>query len=188
MSFIPLISSQHTVTSEIAKFLNQLLQPFVEKTLESITFRDEIDFMKKLNHYANVQQHLTPKTLFVTIKITNFYTLDTHENMIEIIEQFLESNLTTKKLGDISIINMKKLLKLFLQNNIFSYNNTIYQFTKGSPNTMGLSETLANIYLSIWQKKLSDAVQEKQEFFGRYRIFFKRSLSDQFHPFDFPLF
>lgn len=127
--------------------------------------------MKKLHQYANVQQRLQPKTLFCTIKVTHFYALDTHENMLQMIEHFLEYNLPTKKLENISISNIRKLLNIFLQNNIFCYEDKLYRFIKGSPNTIILSETLANIYLSMWQKKLSDFVKEKQELFGRYEIF-----------------
>lgn len=127
-----------------------------------------MDFMNKLNHYANVQKRLKPNTLFCTIKITNFSSLDNHKNMISTIENFLLCNLPSKTLGNISISTIKNLLHLFLHHNIFRHENKIYQFIKGSPNTMALSETLANMYLSVWQKKISDSVKDKQELFGRY--------------------
>ncbi|CAF0829729.1 unnamed protein product [Adineta steineri] len=52
--------------------------------------------------------------------------------------------------------------------------------SKGSPNTMTLSDTLANIYLFDWQKLILKEVQRKNEFFGRYKdeIFFTWNDSD----------
>lgn len=164
---LPLITSRHSATWKIGEFLNELLRPFVDKILQTTTFCDEIDFIQKLNHYVYRQQRLRPRTLFCTIKITNFYTLDTHKNMIEIAHNFLKDNLPSHKLGKISILDIKNLLNLFLHNNIFSYEDKIYQFTKGSPNTMALSETLSNVYLFTWQQKISSLVQEKKELFGR---------------------
>ena len=49
---------------------------------------------------------------------------------------------------------------------MFSYGEQIYQFTKGAPSTMALSETLASIYLFVWQKKIQK-VNERDELFGR---------------------
>lgn len=162
-----MITSYQSATWKIGKFLNQLLRAFVDETLQSTAFRDEIDFIKKLSHYAYVQNRLRPTTLFCTIKISNFYTLDTHPNVIEIVDFFLQYNLLSNKLEKLTILNIKNLLHLFLHNNIFCYKDKIYQFTKGSPNTMAITETLSNIYLFSWQKKISNLVQEKKELFGR---------------------
>ena len=49
---------------------------------------------------------------------------------------------------------------------MFSYGEQIYQFTKDAHSTMGLSETLANIYLFVGQKKIQK-VNERNELFGK---------------------
>ncbi|CAF4354471.1 unnamed protein product, partial [Rotaria sordida] len=94
--------------------------------------------------------------------------------MLDIIGYFLQDNFATNKLGSLTIQTIRNLLYLFLYNNIFYYKDNIYKCTKGSPNTMALTETLSNIYLSVWQKEILKEIDRNIEFFGRYKdqIFF----------------
>ena len=166
MSVIPIIVSKHGPTWKIGHFINDILQPFVTKILQPTLFRDEVDLIRKLNQYTQKEHRLRPTTLFCSLKITNFYTLDVHSDMIDFVHHFLTKNLCLNKLGNVTILTIKNLLHLYLHNNVFSYGEQIYQFTKGAPSTMALSETLANIYLFVWQKKIQK-VNERNELFGR---------------------
>ncbi|CAF3797941.1 unnamed protein product [Rotaria sp. Silwood1] len=175
LSLVSFITSKYSTTWNIGQLINKILRPFVDKTLKSTTYRDEMDFIQKLNHYVSTKRRLQSTTLFCSIKITNFYTLDTHQNVIDTVGYFLEDHLGHgKKLQQLTIMTIKNLLHLFFFNNIFCYKEQIYTFTKGSPNTMPLTETLSNIYLYVWQKKILNRVKENNELFGRYKdeIFF----------------
>ncbi|CAF4595695.1 unnamed protein product, partial [Rotaria sp. Silwood2] len=135
---ILIITSKQSATSKIDKYLNKLLRPLADEKLYSTTFCDEADFIRKFNHYANIEHRLRPTTLFCTIKISNYYTMDIHKNMIDVVGYFLTDHLAGNKLGPITILTIRNLLHLFLHNNVFYYKNKIYTFTKGSPNTMAL--------------------------------------------------
>ncbi|CAF4673141.1 unnamed protein product, partial [Rotaria socialis] len=174
ISLVPYITSQHSATWRISKYLNELLRPFVDKILSTTTFRDEPDFMYQLYDHVFTKRELQSTTLFCAIKITNYYTLDIHKNMIDTVSYFLEENLVTNKLEQVRIQNIKNLLHIFLYNNVFYYQDQIYTLTKGSPNTMPLSDTLSNIYVFVWQKQILKQLQLNNEFFGRYKdqIFF----------------
>ncbi|CAF5080391.1 unnamed protein product [Rotaria sp. Silwood1] len=174
LSLVPIVTSQYSTTWKMAKYLNKLLRPYADGVLRSTSFTDETDFIRKLYRYAIIERRLRPSTLFCTIKITNFCTLEEHKEMIDVIGYFLQDNLATNKLETLTIQTIRNLLHLFLHNNIFTYKNSIYKFTKGSPNTIPLTETLSNIYLFVWQKKILKEVNQNIELFGRYkdRIFF----------------
>ena len=161
-----MIVSKHGPTWKIGHFINNILQPFVTKILQPTLFRDEVDLIRKLNQYAQKEHRLRPTTLFCSLKITNFYTLDVHSDMIDVVHHFLTENLCLNKLGNVTILTIKNLLHLYLYNNVFSCGEQIYQFTTGAPSTMALSETLANIYLFVCQKKIQK-VNERDELFGR---------------------
>jgi len=135
--------------------------------MKSTLFMDEIECIEKLNHYTNIEERLTSTTLFCTIKISNYFTLDSHENMIEQVYNFIRDNLASNKLHKILIMTIKNLLQLCLYYNIFTYKNKIYTFTKGGPTTLPLIDTLANIYLCNWQKHIVNEIQRKKELFGR---------------------
>ncbi|CAF2234943.1 unnamed protein product, partial [Rotaria magnacalcarata] len=174
ISLVPYITSKHSATWRISKYLNELLRPFVDKILSTTTFCDEPDFMRKLNDYVYVERHLRATTLFCSIKIINYYTLDIHKNMIDTVGYFLADNLVTNKLEQVTIQAIKNLLHIFLYNNVFYYKDRIYTLMKGSPNTMPLSDTLSNVFLFTWQKKILKEIKSKNEFFGRYKdqVFF----------------
>ncbi|CAF4866958.1 unnamed protein product, partial [Rotaria magnacalcarata] len=174
ISLVPYITSKHSPTWRIGKYLNELLRPFVDKNLSTTTFRDEPDFMYQLYDHIFTKHELQSTTLFCAIKITNYYTLDTHKNMIDIVGCFLEDNLVPNKVEQATIQTIKNLLHIFLYNNVFYYKDQIYTLTKGSPNTMPLSDTLSNIYVFVWQKQILKQLQLNNEFFGRYKdqIFF----------------
>ncbi|CAF1204862.1 unnamed protein product, partial [Rotaria magnacalcarata] len=116
ISLVPYITSQHSATWKISKYLNELLRPFVDKILPTTTFRDEPDFMYQLYDHIFTKHELQSTTLFCAIKITNYYTLDTHKNMIDIVGCFLEDNLVPNKLEQVTIQNIKNLLHIFLYN------------------------------------------------------------------------
>lgn len=140
--------------------------------MPSGVFQDEIDFIQQFNNYltpdvVTSSSLLTPATLFYTIKILNYSTLDTHDNMIQTICYFIEENVANNKLGDIRIDTIKNLLQLCLCHTVFSYKNKLYKFVRGGPTTLPLMDTLSNIYLFMWQRKCLPSVASEKEFFGR---------------------
>ena len=135
--------------------------------MRSKTFQNETDFIQKLNHYTHVDHRLTSTTLFCTIKVVNYYTIESHKNMIDTVVAFLYDNTGTPVHNKMSLMTIRNLLELFHFNNIFCYKNNIYVMTKGSPTTMPLTSTVANIYLFECQKMLLNLPKQYDELFGR---------------------
>ena len=162
-----MFAGQPSVTSKIGKYVHQLIRSFADNKMKTCTFRDGADFIQQLYAYAYDQRRLKPTTLFCTLHITNMYTSADHQTMVDTVTSFLQENSANNKVNHVSIMTIKNLLQLFLYNNIFSYDNRVYSMTKGSPRTMPLSETLANIYLSDWQRMIMRQVQQHVEIFGR---------------------
>ena len=167
MTLIPIITSHYNLTYKISQYLDQLLRPFVNEVMKSTLFVDESECIEKLNKYANTDERLTPTTIFCTIKISNYFALDSHENMIDTVYNFVQNNIASNKLQKISVATIKNLLQLYLYNNIFCYKDKIYTFTKGAPTTSPLIDTLSNSYLCVWQTQIVDDIRRKKELFGR---------------------
>jgi hypothetical protein len=159
--------AEQSVTSKIAHYLYRLLRSFVDRMIKSKTFQNEADFMQKLLHYTHTKEQLRSTTLFCTIQIMNFYSLASHSTMIDVVIHFLQENMATNKLENVSIIAIENLLQLFLYNNIFCYKKKIYTLIKGGPNTMPLSHLLSTIYLFQWQRTIAKEVEINNELFGR---------------------
>ena len=135
---VPRITSPHYVIHKISKYLDQLLRPFAHEQMASILFKDDIEFMQKLNVYVHTDHRLTSTKMFCTIDVVNYWTLDTHENMIDVVCKFIQNNVAANKLHKISIATIKNLLQLCLYHNVFCYKNQIYKFTRGGPTTLPL--------------------------------------------------
>lgn len=120
-----MIRSQRSVTWKIGRYLNRLLRPFVGRIAQSRTFRDEPDFIQRLNSYAQTPRRLHPTTLFCTLRVANRHALASHKSMVETVGYFLQDNLATNRLGPTTIATIQNPLQLFLYNNIFCYKHRI---------------------------------------------------------------
>jgi len=161
------IVAQHSITSRLDQFLDRFLRPIVEGKLQSTTFANGADFIRKINQYSKEERRLRPTTIFTTIEISNFHTMVSHESMLITLGGFLTDYLAAPVIENISIARIVKLTSLFLNNNRFYYDNKIYSFTKGAPSSLLFTETLSNIYVFQWQKLLLNEPLIGRELFGR---------------------
>ena len=164
---VPIISTYRGPTWKLARYLNRMLRPLVDRVIRTTTFLDETDFARKLRYHCQTQHRLSSTTLFAAVRILNFHTMVSHESMTEMVGYFLTDHLSKNKLDEIPITSIQNLVQLVLYNNHFFYDGRVYACTKGGPTTIGLIDTLADIYLYEWQKLIMEAICVRQEFFGR---------------------
>jgi len=175
LSVMPIISAYEGPTWFIGRFLDRLLRPLTHRAMKSTTFNDDIDFGHKFYQFCQTgHRSISSNTLFATIHVVNYYTMAPHAVMADVLEHFLRDSLPGNTLEKFSIVHIKNLVQLFLYNNAFVYEENMYTCVKGSPTTIPLTETLANIYLFQWQKKILKEINARQQFFGRHKndIFF----------------
>ena len=178
----PVISAHHSATSRISRYLHRLLRPLMASAMRRHVFTDEANFIQKLIQYSQgEQQQLQPTTLFATIQITNAQSIVSHASLVENLAYFLQNQLIGNRIQYTSLktplpqyiaaSTITKLTELFLQNNFFYYEGKIYEFKKGGPHSLLLSEDLLDIYLFDWQQMVSNDEQLKTELLGRYDWF-----------------
>jgi hypothetical protein len=178
----PIVVAQRSATTTLAQFLEQLLRPVVQRHIESTTFANGTDFIRKVSESTDSVHRLHSKTLFAIISITNADDMATHDGMLFVLERFLLDNLAVPAVENISIRRVIELTSLFLNHNRFYYDRKIYRFKRGSPNSLPLTETLRTIYISQWQKLLLREASIRKEFFGRFDSrFLPRGTQTMFH-------
>ena len=164
----PFISCLYGPTNALGHFLDQLLRPLVDGACRSTTFVNGADFIRQLNTHTKSKYQFHSKTLFVTFKILNFYSVLSYDTILDTLGRFLTKCLSSNRLSNnLSIITVQDLTKLFLNNNFFYYNEKIYRFRKGSPNSLRLTKTLGDIFLLEWQLCLLNNPTMKNEFYKR---------------------
>lgn len=147
--------------------MDDLLRPVIERQTESIAFSNGADFIRKLNQYTDEEHRLHSRTIFTTINIPNYHTMDSHKTMLTVLKDFLGDHLSVPAVENISITKIIDLTTLFLNNNRFYYDNKIYRFTKGSPTSLSLSETLCQIYAFQFHKALLREPFIRSELYGQ---------------------
>ena len=167
VSVIPIISVHESPTWKLGLFLDRLIRPVARRSMQLTAFIDEIDVAPKLHYFFYKRQQMTSNTLFATIDVTNYSTMASHESMADVLGYFLRNNYSSNRVENISIVQIQTLVRLFLYNNIFIYDDKIYSCAKGSPITMPLTEILANIYLCQWQASILREIRSRHQFFGR---------------------
>jgi hypothetical protein len=111
-------------------------------------------------------------TLLAKFKIINFYSILSHNHILDVLGRFLTKQLPHNRLENLSIITIENLTELFLNNIVFYYHKNIYRYQKGIPNCLRFTETLGNMVLLEWQLYLLMKPQMRNEFYGRYVSFF----------------
>ncbi|CAF2924731.1 unnamed protein product [Rotaria sp. Silwood2] len=168
LSVQPIVVTQHSATVRLAHFLDQLLRPIIQRQLESLTFENGADFIRKLNNYIEQPgYHLRSTTNFVTITISIFYSIVDHDTMLLALQDFLMDPCRMPTIENISIGKIFRLTNLFLRHNRFYYDHKIYRFIKGSPTSFPVTETLATMYILPWLKSLFRQPVLEKEFYGR---------------------
>ena len=177
----PMIAAHHSATSRISRYLHWLLRPVIAGAMRRQVFKDETDFIQRLIQYSEGEKQLQPTTIFATIRITNAQSLVSHASLVETLTYFLKDQLLTNKLQYTSLRNplpqyiaistITKLVELYLEHNVFYYQDKIYEFNKGGPNSLQLSDDLLDIYLFAWQKLVFIDERLNSELCGRYECF-----------------
>jgi len=165
------IVSQCSATSRLNHFLDKLLRPVIERQAQWTTFKNGADFIRKLNQYTEEKHRLRSTTIFTIINIMNFHTMAPHGTMLITLRDFLNQYLPMPCIENVSINRIIHLTALFLHNNRFYYDNKIYRFTRGSPSSLLLTETLSNIFAYEWQQVLLREFSVENEFYGRLDFF-----------------
>lgn len=137
----------------------------------------------------NKHGHFHSRTLLATFHIHDFYSVISHDSLLDSLGRFLVKKLPGNRLQNLTIITIENLTELFLKNIFFYFNNQIYRCRKGIPEDLCFSETLANIFLLEWQYQhllsnslIKDAFYRRfvEYFFSFFIIIFR-----QYHMFLF---
>ena len=171
----------HTMT----KFLDRLLRPLYENSCQSIAFLDGHDFIQKLQVYCQLDaNHFTVHTEFVTFQLHNLYTRVSHRDLLTALNDFLIQQLPSNRFQWLSIETIINLVKFSLEHHIFTYENIIYRYKKGSPLNYKFTQLLFDIYIQQWQTKLVLRIRATDQFYGRYHhlgIFTWNTLNEDLH-------
>lgn len=119
----PIENTIHAVTTNILKFLDELLRPIFDKRCQEIAIIDETSLIDNLLKYMK-RGLFKSSTLFCTFDIHNLFTMLPQDEALQILIEFLETHGYTKVKG-IDLDTIKELASMVLKENVFVYDTKI---------------------------------------------------------------
>ncbi|CAF4242382.1 unnamed protein product [Rotaria sp. Silwood2] len=168
----PIIICNNGPTMLIADYVSDLLWSIFDRVTHCQNFLQGADAVQALEIYAHHHHRLQPTTLFVTFTMDDLCNIFQHEEILEILEDFLHTyGLSDENFQEhhISIETILRLVRLVLYNQYFVYNNKLYRQMVGGVSGLPLTMALAYIYLYhcrplLWTMLMNNT----QEIFGRH--------------------
>ncbi|CAF1410732.1 unnamed protein product [Adineta steineri] len=148
---IPLRPIENTIrapTTNISKFLDKILRPIFDDKCTKTTIIDGAHLITAIKTYAN-KGLMKPSTLFCTFDIRNLYIMLPQEEALNILVEFLHLH-GYRKVKGIVLDSIRKLASIVLKENVFVYDNKLYQQTTGGAMGSSFTLTLANIFMWKW--------------------------------------
>ncbi|CAF1679194.1 unnamed protein product, partial [Adineta ricciae] len=162
----PMVSSMHMPTTGISKFLDRLLRPLFDQHARSTRIIDGVDLIRPLQAYTT-NGYLKPTIYLCTFDITDLYTMLPPEESLDILTEFLLEHGYTK-VNSVSIDAIRKLARLALTENVFTYEKRFYRQVIGGAMGSAFTLSLANVFLWKWEKPLLQQQLNTNEIYGRY--------------------
>lgn len=161
----PIENTIHSSATKIFKFLDKRLRPIFDDKCKTTTIVDGASLINELHKYIK-KGLFRPSTFFCTMNIRNLHTMLQQEKALGEDDAFLDVDNYTKVKG-IDLNTIKELASIVLTENVFVYENNIYQQTTAGAMGSSLTLTLANVFTWQWQKELVRRQDMIGEFYGR---------------------
>lgn len=168
----PILNMIQAYPTNLAKWLDELLKPFIPK---ENTVKDTFEFIHHLKDQCSTDKNMVSfdvKDLFTNIPVD-----DTIEHITSVIK---ETDIPIKKQA------LRELLHLACRNILFSFNDVLYFQTDGMSMGSCLAPTMAAFAMDLLEKQLKNFKGSAPVFYKRYVddifcLFHKNASIDEFH-------
>jgi hypothetical protein len=152
----PTISSINGPATGVSHVLDHVQRPIF----------NGIDLVRQLKKYRD-SGYLLSSTQFITLDVTDLYTMIPRNGSLEALGRFLVQNSIKGKIGNLSVDTILQLARLVLDTNCFVYDNKYYRQIKGGAMGSPFTMTLANVYMLEWEQPLIELQRSQGEVYGR---------------------
>ena len=148
----PIINNINHPTECLSYFLDLFLQPYVKSS------KSYIKDSQNLIQFCEDLEYDKKKYFKYSCDFESLYTNIDTEDAIELITYHFKNSIDN---FDFSIVALNEILKLVLNNNIFSFNNSFYIQLNGLAMGSKCGPTIANTYVSILEENWLNLYQPK---------------------------
>ncbi|XP_041420512.1 uncharacterized protein LOC121394223 isoform X1 [Xenopus laevis] len=158
----PIISARGSLTEQVAKYVDSLLQPLIRVT--STYLQDTNDFLKIVNSIDPTW--CDNGFFFVTMDVNSLYTIIPHEEGLSVVRELM---VNAEKYNGPPTEFILSLLHFILYRNYFKFEKDYYLQTAGTAMGSNVAPTYANAFMHTYEMQHILSNPTFRKFGGYYR-------------------
>ncbi|CAF4870281.1 unnamed protein product [Rotaria sp. Silwood1] len=161
----PIMSGLKSPTIAISKWLDSLLRPLFDRLASETAVLNGVQLIKQVEKWSD--KYLTPATSFITMDVTDLYTMIPQEGGVTAIKRLIETS-GLKQIDGVKKEIILALTRFVITNNYFYLDGSYYKQIKGGAMGSPLTLTIANTYMYFVERPIFKWAQRTCSLYYRY--------------------
>jgi hypothetical protein len=161
----PIMAGLKSPTIAISRWLDGLLRPLFDRLAIDTTIPNGVQLIKQVERWS--AEYLTPATSFITMDVTDLYTMIPQEGGVTAIKRLIEAS-GLKLIDGIKKEIILTLARFVITNNYFYLDGSYYKQIRGGAMGSPLTLTIANAYMYFVERPISKWAHRTCSLYYRY--------------------
>ncbi|CAF2882447.1 unnamed protein product [Rotaria sp. Silwood2] len=161
----PIMAGLKSPTIGISKWLDGLLRPLFDRLAYETTILNGVQLIKQVEKWSAT--YLTPATSFITMDVTDLYTMIPQEGGVTAIKRLIEAS-GLKQIDGVRKEIILALTRFVMTNNYFYLDGSYYKQIRGGAMGSPLTLTIANAYMYFVERPISKWANRTCSIYYRY--------------------
>ena len=161
----PIVAGLKSPTIKISKWLDAILRPLFDQMAASTSILNGVQLISMLEQWS--RSNLDHRTLFLTMDVSDLYTMVPQEGGIQAIKKMLRT-FRIDQIQGVKTSTVLLLARYVMKNNYFFYGDCYYKQIRGGAMGSPLTLTISNAYMFFFQIPITKWVKHRNGIFCRY--------------------
>ncbi|CAF3386837.1 unnamed protein product [Rotaria socialis] len=161
----PIMAGLKSPTIAISRWLDGLLRPLFNRLANETTILNGSQLVKQIEQWS--AKYLTSTTSFITMDVTDLYTMIPQEGGIKAIRKLMETS-NIKQIDGVKKEIILALARFVMTNNYFYLDGLYYKQIRGGAMGSPLTLTIANAYMYFVERPISKWAIRTNSLYYRY--------------------
>ena len=161
----PIVAGLKSPTIEISRWLDGILRPLFDQMAAATSVLNGVQLISVLEKWS--ARNLDHRTLFLTMDVSDLYTMVPQEGGIQAIKKMLRI-FQISQIQGVKTSTILLLARYVMKNNYFIYSNCYYKQIRGGAMGSPLTLTVSNAYMFFFQTPITKWVKHRNGVFCRY--------------------
>lgn len=161
----PIMAGMRSPTIAISKWLDRQLRPLFDRLAAETTVANGTQLLRQTERWSAM--YMTNATSFITMDVTDLYTMIPQEGGVRAIKKLLEA-CSLKTIDGVKKEIVLALARFVVTNNFFYLDGAYYQQIRGGAMGSPLTLTMANVFMFFVERPIAKWAMRTESLFYRY--------------------